>query len=92
MLQLHIEPHPPSSKLGQQIIPRRINHSAPMLTDQLGHYLLVLFQSLDRGRLVFGHQAAVTGQTGAENNGKFSLELVLRYEPPPWSKGLANSG
>jgi hypothetical protein len=40
-------------------------------------------QGFDRCRLVFAHQAAVTGDIGTENGGELAPVFVLCSEPPP---------
>ena len=57
-------------KLGEEIIPRRIDHPAPMLADQAGDVLAVDLK-IPHGRdLVFGQEAAVADRIGDENGGQ----------------------
>lgn len=57
-------------KLGQEIVPRRIDHPAPMLADQVGGVLAVELKGPHRRDLVFGKEAAVADCVGAQDGGQ----------------------
>jgi len=57
--------------------------SSSAIVRQHNYYLLVLFEDLDRCRLFFAYQSAAACEIGAEDSREFTLEFVLRHDPPP---------
>jgi len=58
-------------KLGEEVIPRRIDYPTPMLADQAGDVLAVGLKGPHRHDLVFSQEAAVADSVGAEDSGQF---------------------
>ena len=65
-----------TGKLCQQIIPRRIHHSAVMLTDEFGHNVTVSVQSSDSHRLIISHETTVIFHVSTENSCELAFETV----------------
>ena len=59
-----------AGKLGEEIVPRRIDHPASMLADQAGDVLAVDLKTPHGRDLVFGQEAAVADRIGAEDGGQ----------------------
>jgi hypothetical protein len=55
-------------ELGEEVVPRRVDHPAPMLEDEAGEVFAMGLQGLDRRDLVLRHEAAVADRVGAQDS------------------------
>jgi hypothetical protein len=63
-----------AGELREQVIPRRVYHSAPMRLDVGSHHLAVGGEGADGGHLIVAHEAAVALDIGAEDCRELPLD------------------